>query len=196
MDNIIKNIAKRNLEVLFGLDDFIVSLKNIDGSLKLLIIDPKLNAVLKASTKLQLEWNTRVQMELRDNRPVEVQINVSDPEELADISKVVQQIWKKINDLKNIKDIYYMTDEWIITDFKEIGINYPNGQRDLIVKRNNAYTLMSWQIGTDTPTIKEITGCDVSQFLQRYSNDCDIDFNGSELFYFADWSEYEDLVVE
>ncbi len=199
---VLKKIAERNLEMLFAKDTFQITFqtKSDDekGSIRIMRIepthsdDPTIVSWCWIEFEIQ-EWKRLPSYTYLPVRAVQMMTHFFNDSYL-DIAKCVKCIVDKINEISALKRMpFYIDEECIVLGFSEIGIDYPNGKRDIIVNRNGMYSMITFN--DDEPITTAITIDDVRNTIYSLEDpviDAKLEFIGSDIIPFVDYDVYCD----
>lgn len=190
-DRMIRQIAEKNLAMLFASTEFEVKIDHpIEGN-------EKIHLIIIAPTGPNPSTSMAAKMEINElskrNKKISIGTSFyteSVNDEFTDLVTCAKAIERRIDMLSWVKHIYFETDEFIVVGFTEIGIEFPDGSRDLLVSRGKIYSHMKFKKDGSADT-KPISEKKVTEILQKAIDDgCDVDFCGSDVIYFVDTTEY------
>ena len=116
---------------------------------------------------------------------------------LKDLAPIIRCIETKINQFGKADDVIYDGGDFVVTNFTELGIDYPNSnKRDLLVNRTGMYSIIRFSDGM--PKTKELTKDKVKALIREKLEEegCTLDLTNCEVLEFVDESEYMDYDVE
>lgn len=183
-NTILLRIAEANMKQLFATSQTKLSVQEIgdDPGFRLLTI------TLDFKKKNQSE----VKIEIRDNRVIGIQLNASSINDITlDLLRTASAIQKKIEEFRRVKTIYYYNDSYLISNFKEIGIDYKDGRRDLLINNARIYSIIKWV--NKRPIAKPLTEKELIEKITEVAStpDCELDVCDATLHTFVDYEEYE-----
>lgn len=200
--DVIKKIAERNLEMLFAKDTFRITFRTTkddsEGSIQIMRIEP-----IADDDPTIVSW-CWVEFEIQEWKkiPSYVYSPVSAVQMMShffndsymDISKCVKCIVEKINEITGLKRLPFYTDEeCIVLGFSEIGIDYADGKRDIIINRDGMFSKITFNNGE--PITTAMTVDDVRQTIYAVEDpavDAKLEFIGSDIIPFVDYEKYCD----
>lgn len=188
-DHIIKKIVRSNLEMLFAPTDFKITIEHPtdDEKIRIIMITPNGKDRTPMTTKMEInEINKK-------NKKISIGTSFyteSVNDEFTDLVTCCKAIERRLDQLSWVKNIYLETDDFIVVGFTEIGINKPDGKRDLLVSRGKSFSMITFTKGE--PNTVAITNEGVVDILEKaFDAGNDIDFCGSDVIYYVDATEYE-----
>lgn len=182
---LIETITEKNLEMLFGTGDFRVNVAEADcGSIIVEFISDEYSA------------SVPVKIEIRNDKVIAIQFYTdSVGDDFLDLVTVVYNVQNKIEEFAAMERIIFETPEFVVSNFRELGIDYPDGtRRDLLVKYNNAYSLISFTPDGQQKLV-EMNESDIPDIIKKKINeDCHLDLNSARIAYYVDQHAYDHLI--
>jgi hypothetical protein len=181
---ILIRVAQANMQQLFASTQITVSVKEVgdDPSFRLLTI------TLDGKKKDQAE----VQLEMRDGKVIGIQLNANQVTDVTiDLVRTAKAISKKLEELRNIKTVYYYDDNYLISDFREIGIDSDDGRRDLLINNNKIYSLVKCR--KNRVITEPLTEAQLINLIHIVANSkhSELDVRDAIVHTFVDYDEYE-----
>jgi hypothetical protein len=181
---ILIRVAQANMQQLFASTQITVSVKEVgdDPSFRLLTI------TLDGKKKDQAE----VQLEMRDGKVIGIQLNANQVTDVTiDLVRTAKAISKKLEELRNIKTVYYYDDNYLISDFREIGIDSDDGRRDLLINNNKIYSLVKCR--KNRVITEPLTEAELINLIHIVadSKHSELDVRDAIVHTFVDYDEYE-----
>jgi hypothetical protein len=181
---ILIRVAQANMQQLFASTQITVSVKEVgdDPSFRLLTI------TLDGKKKDQAE----VQLEMRDGKVIGIQLNANQVTDVTiDLVRTAKAISKKLEELRNIKTVYYYDDNYLISDFREIGIDSDDGRRDLLINNNKIYSLVKCR--KNRVITEPLTEAELINLIHIVANSkhSELDVRDAIVHTFVDYDEYE-----
>ena len=188
-DRIIERIVRSNLEMLFSPNDFTIKIEHPTGNDKIRII------MITPTGKDRTSMTTKMEINEINKKNKKISIGTSFytesvNDEFSDLVLCCKAIEKRLDQLSWVKNIYLETDDFIVVGFTEIGINKPDGKRDLLVSRGKSFSKITFTKG-EPNTVAITDECVVDILEKAFDAGNDIDFCGSDVIYYVDAAEYE-----
>lgn len=181
---ILIRVAQANMQQLFASTQITVTVKEVgdDPSFRLLTI------TLDGKKKDQAE----VQLEMRDGKVIGIQLNANQVTDVTiDLVRTAKAISKKIEELRNIKTVYYYDENYLISNFREIGIDSDDGRRDLLINNNKIYSLVKCR--KNRVITEPLTEAELINLIHIVANSkhSELDVRDAIVHTFVDYDEYE-----
>jgi hypothetical protein len=133
-----------------------------------------------------------VQLEMRDGKVIGIQLNANQVTDVTiDLVRTAKAISKKLEELRNIKTVYYYDDNYLISDFREIGIDSDDGRRDLLINNNKIYSLVKCR--KNRVITEPLTEAELINLIHIVadSKHSELDVRDAIVHTFVDYDEYE-----
>lgn len=179
---IFQAVILQNLEMLFSRDAFKIRFEEIDGEntgIMMIIVFTDSNAEC-------------VKIEINGEEIRGFQFNTETLAlEFNDLVKCIQSAEKKIKEISRQKQIYYVGEDYVITDFNEIAIESDTG-RVLMVKRNGMFTQLVFLPNGNVDNTPYDPINITAWISNRIANGGTLDPCSAKIINFVDYVDYAD----
>jgi hypothetical protein len=192
-DRLLETIIRQNLNMLFSEDMFKIRIEHNEygDRTKITVHQSELHEVILSSI---FEIQTDTKHQCSSMRVVATQFYCEDINDtFEDFVKCCKEIKAKIEEISSHRTMYHETEDGIIVNFREIGIEYADSSfttRDLFVKRSNDISYVKFNNGGVITQSLDRDAFDV--MLMKYINDENVylDFSAADMIQFVDYDKY------
>jgi len=190
-DQLLKEIAEKNLEMFFARNVFQIEIEHIKHTLLLKIYpadrhDSPLSAILEINCKERRKMMTFMSVQLYCE---------AIDDDFLEFVKCCQEIQIKIDQISCYQKIYYGYEDRLLVNFTEIGIDKDDLTRDLIVKRDGDISLISFKEDGTATTTAFLSIDEFVEYLDKI-DDVNIDYCGATFVYLTDYDRYDDSDID